>query len=394
MWSFETETVRQVFNTIRLKGPISQKKITQITGLSPATVSNAVKKLLESEYISEKCRVSTTKKGRPPVLLTVKPDAAFAIGIDVGGQNIRVGLVNLAGEVLKKERKKTHPQRGPEDILRRVKEMTYQVIAKSSIELEKIDGIGFGLSGIIDSKEGVCLFCPNLPGWEDIPVRETFSKEFETFCLVEDSALMMALAEKRYGLGQNVDNLVYICLGIGVGCTLFIKGEPYKGDTGFAGEFGHITVEEKGPLCHCGNFGCLEALASAKKIVQRAQEAIQSGIYSSLSDKIDEIYQNINLKAIAQAAEAGDKLAYDILDETGTHIGVGVSTLLNLFNPSMVILGGGVSQAGKILLISIKQTVKKRTLGMISQTVSIQQGQIKEYAGVIGGAIAIFDKQV
>lgn len=391
MKSFETEKARQIVNIIRLKGPISQTQIAQITGLSHATVSNIVRRLLKEGTLFEKCRVST-QKGRPPVLLSIEKNAAFAIGIDVGGENIRVGLVNLAGEVLDKAFNKTQPERGSEDILRRVKEMTHKIIAKSSIDEERIDGIGFGLSGIIDPKEGICLFCPNLPDWNEISVREIFSEEFETLCLVDDSVRMMALAEKRYGLGRNVNNFIYISLGIGVGCAIFIHGKLYRGYTGLAGEFGHITVEESGPLCHCGNLGCLEALVSAKKIVQKARNAVNSGIYSSFSDKIDEIYQNIDVKAITQAAQAGDKLAYEILDETGRHIGVGIAALVNLLNPNMVILGGGIAQAGEALLFPIKQTVKKCALGMISQTVSIQQSQIKKNAGIIGGATAVFDK--
>jgi len=133
-------------------------------------------------------------------------------------------------------------------------------------------------------------------------------------------------------------------------------------------------------------------LASANAIIQRAKGSVQSGVYSSLSDKIDEIYRNDDVKAIAQAAEEGDKSAFEILDKTGMYIGIGIATLINILNPSMVILGGGITRSGEVLLSSINQTVRKQALGIISRTVSIQKSQIKEYAGVIGGATAVFDK--
>lgn len=389
---FKTETAKQITNIIRLKGPISQTQIAQMTGFSHSTVSNAVKTLLKAGWIRENCRVSITRRGRPQVLLGIDPDAAFAIGIDVGGQNLRVGLVNLAGEVLNSLSEKTRPEAGAEDILQRANKMTRQIIVESSIELGKIDGIGFGLSGMIDSKEGVCLLCPNLPGWAGIPVRKIFSEEFKIDVLFDDSVPMMALSEKRYGLGRNVDDLVYISLGIGIGCAIFIHGKLYRGHVGLAGEFGHITVEETGPLCRCGNLGCLEALASANAIIQRAKEAVQLGIYSSISDKIEEIYRNNDVETIARAAEEGDKSAFEILDRTGMYIGIGIAVLINILNPSMVILGGGIARSGEVLLSSIKQTVRKQALGMISQSVSIKQSQIKEDAGVIGGATAVFDK--
>jgi glucokinase len=203
---------------------------------------------------------------------------------------------------------------------------------------------------------------------------------------------MMALAEKRYGFGRNADDFIYISLGVGIGCAIFIHGALYRGHANLAGEFGHITVEAQGPLCRCGNLGCLEALASANAIIQRAKGSVQSGVYSSLSDKIDEIYRNADVKAIAQAAEEGDKLAFEILDRTGMYIGIGIAMLINILNPSMVILGGGIAQSGEVLLSAINQTVRKQALGIISRTVSIQKCQIKEYAGVIGGATAFFDR--
>lgn len=392
MKSFKTEVSKRLINIIRLKGPISQTQLTQVTGLSPSTVSNAAKRLLEGDWIQEERRSSTGGRGRPHVFLRASPNAAFAIGIDVGGQNMRAGLVNLAGEILHSINEKTRPDEGPENILQRVKKMVRQVIADSPILEEKIDGLGLGLSGVVDSETGTCLFCPNLPGWIDIPVAEIFSKEFGGNVIVDDSVRMVALADKYYGHGQNIDNLIYICLGIGIGCAIFIQGNLYRGHKGLAGEFGHITVDETGPLCHCGNLGCLEALASAEAIVHRTREAIQSGVYSSISAEIDNIYQNIDVLAIASAIKAGDKLAFDILDKTGEYIGIGIAALINLLNPSTIIIGGGVAQVGEVLLSSIRRTVKRRALGMLSREVPIQQSQLIVNAGIIGGAAAVFDR--
>lgn len=393
MKTFETEATKQVVNTIRLKGLISQTQLAQLTGFSQGTVSNVVKRLLKDGWIQEKCRTSNSGRGRPCILLSVNPDSVFAIGIDVGGQNLRVGLVNLAGEILDINMESTRPKMGPEDILQRTREMARRIIARSSVAREKIGGLGFALSGIIDPEEGVCLFCPNLPGWIDVRVREFFSEEFGNNVMVDDSVRMMALAEKCYRHGRNMDNLIYIGLGVGIGCAIFIHGELYRGHTGLAGEFGHITVDETGPLCQCGNSGCLEAVASANAITQRAWEAIQSGVYSTISAEIDEIRGKNDVKAIFLAAKEGDKLAFDVLDKTGEYIGIGIAALINLFNPSAVVVGGGVAHAGEILMPSIERAVRKRALGMLSRTVPLQQSQLLDkHAGVIGGATAIFNK--
>lgn len=392
MKHFHAEIDKQIFNIIRIRGPISQTQIARVIGLSTASVNNAVKRLLKDNWIQKEGTILTHKRGRPQCSLKVVPNNGIAVGVDVGAQNLRVGLVDLSGEVLSVITEKTRPDGGPEDIIYRVKKIIWHLIESSNLKLNDISGIGLGLSGVIDPIGGLCLFSPNLPGWINIPIQKIFVEEFNTEVIVDDSVRMMALGEKRYGLGKDVDDFVYISLGIGIGCAIFINGRLYKGSEGIAGEFGHITVKENGPLCHCGNTGCLEALASGRAIVQQVRDAINLGVYSSVARNIDTIYEDIDVRSIMSAALEGDKLSFDVIDKTGTYIGIGISALLNLLNPRMVILGGGVIQLGEALLVPIRRTVKRRALGMISRNVLIQQGIMGEYVGVIGGAVSVFDK--
>ncbi len=377
-----------VLNAIRKFGPISRTEMTKITGLSGATVTKFVNNLLKTGLIREDGWESS-QGGRKPVLLRISPDAGFIVGVDVGGENLRTVVIDLETNVITKVTKKTRAEEGKEKIFKRIVQTIHQVIDRSGIPSEKIKGIGIGISGLIDYKNGISLFCPNLPGWENVPVRSLIEKEFGLPVRVDDSSRAMALAENWCGIAQGTKNFIFVNVGIGSGCGIFTNGQIYRGTGGIAGEFGHITIDERGPRCNCGNNGCLETLASGPAIARRARKTIEEGVVSLIEKLTGGDLDRITPEIIVEAARKGDKLAFNIIEKTGKYLGIGIADMINIFNPELVVIGAGVSQAGDLLLDPVKRTVKARALQQSFSMVDIKLSQMGVIGGAIGAAILV-----
>jgi len=377
-----------ILNTIREYGPISRAKIAKSLKLSSATITKYVNGLIQTGIVEEDGWESSTG-GRMPVLLRIAPEAMYAIGVDLGGANLRVVVVNLENNIVAKTRKKTNANEGRDKVLRRVIDAIYEAIELSRIEKDKIKGIGIGVSGLIDHEKGVCLYCPNIEGWENIPVKRIVEEEFAVDTSVEDSSRAMALAEHWSGVARGIDNFIFVNVGVGIGCAIFIHGKLYRGVGGIAGEFGHITIDEAGPRCNCGNYGCLETLASGPAISRRARQAIKEGVVSLIEKLAEGNLENITPEIVVEAARRGDKLAFNIMEKTGEYLGIGIANMINIFNPELIVVGAGVSQAGDILLEPLKRTVKARALQLSSSMTNIKVSQLGDNAGALGAAIMV-----
>lgn len=377
-----------VLNVIRKYGPLSRTRITKITKLSGATVTKFVNCLMQAGLVKED-GWEISKGGRRPVLLRLVPDSSFAIGVDLGGANLRVAVVNLETKIVTRIERKTNASEGREAVFRRVIKIIHEAINWSKVEFTKIKGIGVGISGLIDHQAGMCLFCPNIKGWENVPVKSLLEKEFGVDVSVEDSSRAMALAEHWCGVAQGVDNFIFINIGVGVGSGIFTHGKIYRGIGGIAGEFGHMTIDERGPRCNCGNYGCLETLASGPAIARRARQALEEGVVSLIEKLAGGNPENITPEIIVRAAKEGDKLAFNIMEKTGEYLGIGIANMVNIFNPQLVVIGAGVAQAGDILLEPLKRTVKARALELSSSMVDIKVSKLGDNAGALGAAILV-----
>ena len=377
-----------ILNTIREYGPISRTKIAKIFKLSPATITKYINGLIQAGIVKED-GWEPSKGGRMPVLLRIAPEAMYAIGVDLGGANLRVVVVNLENNIVAKITKKTNPDEGRDEVFRRVIDAIHEAIEHSKIEKEKIKGIGMGISGLIDHQRGVCLYCPNIEGWENIPVKRLVEEEFAVDTCVEDSSRAMALAEHWSGVARGIDNFIFVNVGVGIGCAIFIHGKLYRGTGGIAGEFGHITIDEAGPRCNCGNCGCLETLASGPAISRRARQAIKEGVVSLIEKLAQGKLENITPEIVVEATKRGDKLAFNIMEKTGEYLGIGIADMINIFNPELIVIGAGVSQAGNILLEPLKRTVKARALQLSSSMTNIKVSQLGNNGGALGAAIMV-----
>lgn len=306
------------------------------------------------------------------------------IGSDLGGTNIATALVNEKGEIIEKDKRPTEAAYGPEHVIFNMIEAIKRVAR--DVGMENVAGIGLGIPGLVDIEKGLSIFAGNL-GWENIPVMEKFEKEFPKMRLFMDNDVRVAtLGEKYFGAGRGVDNLILITLGTGVGSGIIINGKLYRGKTYSAGEIGHITIFSDGLYCNCGNRGCLEVYASAPGIARRARDYIRTGHFTIMAGMVGHDLSKITAEVVSKACDLGDRLALTIMEETAEILGIGIANYINILNPEMVIIGGGVSLAGNKLFDPLRKTVRQRTMRNAGENVRIVPAELKDESGMVGAA--------
>ncbi len=309
------------------------------------------------------------------------------IGIDVGGTNVKIALVNDKGNIIYSNSIPTRAEMGYEYTINNMKDAIAELIKETKSDKKSIEGIGFGFPGQIDYKKGVVRLAPNIPGWVEVPIAEIMEKEFGIPTRVDNDVRCAALGELNYGAGIGCENLICITVGTGIGSGLIINGKLVRGASNAAGEIGHIKLDmHGGPLCGCGDRGCLEAFASGPSIVAMAEEYIKGG----KSTKYRELANpDITPYIVSEAAKQGDPVAKRIFTIVGEYIGIGLASVVNLLNPEKIIIGGGVAAAGDLLLNPIKENLIKRAMPIAGSAVEIVPAQLGNSAGVIGASLLI-----
>jgi len=353
--NLDPDSIR-IMDVVRRSGSIARTDIARVTGLSNPAVSQLVRELLQMGFLKED-GFDVSRGGRRPILLRISPEALFTVGVDI-------------------------------ELIKTIREL----VNESGVSWSKIQGIGVGISGIVDHRKGICLFWPNVEGWENVPLRKIMEEEFQVPVVVDDSARTMALAERWCGVARDIENFIFVNVGIGVGAAIFFHGQLYRGTSGTAGELGHTTVREKGPRCSCGNYGCLETLISGPAIARRAREALREGVISLIDKLTEGNHAKITPEVVVEAARRGDKLAFNLMEKTGEYLGIAVANAINLFNPELVVIGAGVSRAGDLILDPLRRTVKARALESASRKAKIVISKLGDEAGALGGAILVLRK--
>ncbi|MCQ2738729.1 MAG: ROK family protein [bacterium] len=309
------------------------------------------------------------------------------IGIDVGGTNVKIALVSDKGKIIYSNSIPTRTEMGYEYTINSMKDAIRDLLKETKLQAANIEGMGFGFPGQIDCQKGIVRLAPNIPGWVNVPIAEIMEKEFCIPTRVDNDVRTAALGELNYGAGIGCQNLICITVGTGIGSGLVINGKLVRGASNAAGELGHIKLTmDGGPLCGCGDRGCLEAYASGPSIVAMAEEYIKGG----KSTKYRELANpDITPYIVAVAAKEGDPVAKQIFRIMGEYIGMGLTSVVNLLNPEKIIIGGGVAEAGDILLNPIKETIQKRAMSIQGNAVEIVPAQLGNTAGVIGASLLI-----
>ena len=323
------------------------------------------------------------EKPKPPVL-----------AIDIGGTKIISAVISQDGQMLAKERFPTLADEGPQAVIDRMFASIDRLLNQGDMKPSQLHSISIAAAGAINFEKGMITESPNLPGWHNIALRDIMQEKYKLDTFLVNDASAAALGELRFGAGKGVRNLVLLTLGTGIGGGIIIGGELYTGATGGAAEIGHMTIEANGPRCDCGNIGCLESLASGTAVAKEAIERIKSGGKSSLVEMVKGKVEDITAEEVGVAARSGDPLARDIVDRAAFYLGVGLVSLVNIFNPEMIVLGGGMAKMGDILLEPARKLVRERAFTMLAQAVRIVTAQLGNEAGIYGAAAFAFRQKL
>ncbi len=317
------------------------------------------------------------------------PPDAIVLALDVGGTKLAAGVVTGNGRVLSRAVIPAQAEDGPWSMIERLVDLGRQVVAEAGIDRAAIAGIGIACGGPLDPEAGVILSPPSLPGWDRIPLVDAVTERLGLPAAVENDATAGALAEWWFGAGRSrgVDDLIYLTISTGIGGGLVLDGRLYTGVAGNAGELGHLTVIYDGRQCGCGRRGCLEAYASGTNIATRAHEALAAGERSILGD-----LPSVTAKEVAAHALSGDPLAARIWDETMAMLGSGVANILDIFNPALVVLGGGVTRAGDQLLVPVRELALRDAMGPARTSADIVLAGLGTSHDVMSAAVVAFER--
>ncbi len=324
-----------------------------------------------------------TKKSELPVL-----------AIDLGGTKILTAIISNEGQVMAREYCLTLSGEGPQPVIKRILSAIDHILSQINIDLSQLDSISIAAAGAIDFKKGLITLSPNLPGWHDVPLRDIVKEKYKVKTFLINDASAAALGEHHFGVGQGVNNLILLTVGTGIGGGIIINGRLYSGASGSAGEIGHMTIDINGPRCNCGNTGCLEAFASGTAMAKEAKRRIGKGEKSSLTEIVGGKVEDITAEKVSIAAQGGDSLASEVILKAATYLGIGLANLVNIFNPEMIIIGGGIAKMGDLLLNPARQVVKERAFQLPDQAVQIVPAQLGDDAGVLGAAVFAFQQEV
>ena len=364
---------------------ISRAEIAQALGVSRSTVSAIVDGLILHQLVVER-GAGVSRGGRRPIVLQTNPDAGRVLGVDIGASHLTVIAADLRGQVLSEITAPLDIARGPEECLQAIALTVEHILRESRSQLDEVRAIGVGVPGPVIQQQGIVSAPPIMPGWDGFPIRQRLSDAWHKPVSLDNDADLGALGEWSFGAGRAESNLVYIKIGTGIGCGILLDGQIYHGVLGTAGEIGHLTVSEDGPPCTCGNYGCLEAMAGGRAIAQRAQLAVKAGQRTSLAS-VDH-GREITARDVGLAAQSGDGVSQQLLGDAGRHIGSALASLVNLLNPSLVLLGGGVVAAGAYLLDPIRQAVRERTLRAAGRATRIAVATLGDRSTALG-AVAL-----
>lgn len=310
----------------------------------------------------------------------------YIVGVDLGGTNIKSAIVSEEKKIIVKTSVPTPTQEGPVAIMDAMANVVYDLMNKEGITTQDILGVGIGAPGPMNWQTGVVYSPPNLPGWHNVPLADEMQKRLNVPCYIENDANAACFGEYWLGAGQGCDCIAVLTLGTGVGGGIVVFKKLLRGIDGTAGELGHLKVQREGRLCGCGSKGCLEAYASVTGMVRTAQEAIEKGKKTILTEMCNNNIQSITGKMIFQAVEKGDELAKEVFHETAVWLGLGIASIVNMLNPERVILCGGMIAAGDVLFNPVRETVMKNAFEVPAKRCEIVPAGLGEDSGVFGCA--------
>ena len=311
---------------------------------------------------------------------------SLVLGIDLGGTKILTAVTNPQGEMLSRDHSVTPATKGQNAVIQAIVESVRRAVNQADLSVSDLVAIGIGAPGPSNPQTGILHTSPNLPGWRNVPIRDIIAQKFGQKAFLINDANAAALGEFHFGAGRGSCCFIYVTVSTGIGGGIVLGGKIYTGAAGFAAEIGHMTIEDKGPACNCGNAGCWEALASGTALAKEARRRITAGETTSILDYAEGDMGKVTPPVIQQAAEAGDSLAKELLARTSHYLGTGFANLINIFNPDVISIGGGVANMGEMLLGPAYAVAKKRAFLEAYESVRFVPAELGRNSGVLGAA--------
>lgn len=392
----ESDNKKNVLETIydyNRKGiVVSRSTLAEKTSLSLTTIIKFISEFIEDDIVEEFDELESTG-GRKPISLRINPDYAYAISVDIGTFSAKIGVVRINGDIIQKQIISVKDDKVPSKVLtiEELFEKIDEIIEKFG--KNKLLGIGFSISGMVNCKEGRIIFCPNINGWDNMPIVSLLNKRFNTSVFLDTSPRCMALAEQWFGVGKGIENQIFASFGYGsIGSGIIIDSKLFRGSDNFAGELGHVQVVSDGLECTCGNSGCIEGYVTLPMIIRKIKYNVSVNIgYSPIKFLVDDVNQ-INKDIVIEALKEGDKIVHEIIGEAGRFIGIALANMANLFNPELIILGGGIIESFPDIVDEVERTIKKKSLVTIQKNLMLKKSNLGLDSSIIGGAILVIQE--
>jgi glucokinase-like ROK family protein len=380
-----------ILDEIRQARSRSRAELVARTGLSRGIVAQRVAELIELGLVVDD-DIGPSTGGRPPRQMTFRADAGHVLVADLGATSIDVAVTDLDGRILGHRDEPADIAAGPEACLQRVDEL-FEELATATRELPgRLWGIGIGIPGPVEFRSGRPVSPPIMPGWDGYPVRERFVARHAAPVWVDNDVNLLALGEWRSGIAVGHENVIVVKIGTGIGAGIISNGRIHRGAQGSAGDVGHIqVVDDTSVVCRCGNVGCLEALAGGAALARDGLAAALEGRSDRLRAALDQ-HGGVTAADVARAASFGDPISVALLQSAGRRVGLMLASVVNLFNPSLVVVGGGVAQSGDQLLAAIRETVYRRSLPLATRELVLQRSSLGALAGVMGASSMVVEQ--
>ncbi|MCP3785866.1 ROK family transcriptional regulator [Micromonospora sp. A3M-1-15] len=376
----------QLLRTLRDEGAVSRAELGDRLQMPRPRLLAELERLVNLGYVAE-AGLAASRGGRRSTLVELSPHLRFA-AVDLGASSIDVEVVNGRLEPVAAYTEPADIRSGPKVTLQRVNELLHK--ARVDGAYERLDAIGIGVPGPVSFRDGVPVSPPIMPGWDRFPVRELLTREHGCPAVVDNDVNIMAIGERHGGVAHSVDDFLFIKIGTGIGCGIYLNGEVYRGTDGCAGDIGHIQVDPNGPMCSCGNLGCLEAVFSGAALARAATAAARAEVSPALAERLA-ARGVVTALDVAQGAVEGDVTCIQLIRDGGRRVGSVLAGLVSFTNPSMIVIGGGLAQLGHILLAEIRSVVYRRSLPLATGNLPVVLSELGPRAGVAGAAVLASD---
>ncbi len=376
---------KDIISFLYKMGEMSKPEICRLTNMTTPTISRMIDELIEEGWVTDRGQ-GLSIGGKRPHIFSLNPDAAYIMGVDVGRIHLKIAIFNLRKEIIGEI--KVYPSileegKTNEENLRYIREKIDLTLQELSIPFQKIKVAGFAIPGLIDSDGNAYTYFT----YEDTNIKKVLEKMLGMPVFIDNDSRIMALAEHTFGVAKGISNALCISVNECIGLGMILNSQPYTGYKGMAGEFGHIRISGLNGQCYCGKVGCLETVASGRAIVRVATEAIRNGVNTSIRSLAEP--QGISLATIIKAAKQDDIFAIDLLQQAGEKIGEGLSTLIHLFNPQVLVIGGEIADSGDLITAPIQQILNKYTLTRLKNQCEIKLSDLNSHSTIMGTLMVV-----